>query len=226
MSRVTPKDSGVKPRPVTVNWGKTNKVDSVVLGQVNQQDAEIIVDTGAQMTVVPGKYVYTDNLTGDIVSILGVNGDPVPYEMAEVPITLHGKTVVETVAVAPADQLNAKVLLSMPLDNRAANALIDNFLDTRDDTATNKAEPNNDTKSKPQHTSDVLALVARKQPERKANKILNYFPDTSNSETENSQHFDDDRASDSTYSSVTDTELSNSDSEEEETLLSDQSLTV
>ena len=211
MSRDTPKDSGVKPRPVTVNWGKTNKVDSVVLGQVNQQDAEIIVDTGAQITVVPGRYVYTDNLTGDIVSILGVNGDPVPYEMAEVPITLHGKTVVEMVAVAPADQLNAKVLLSMPLDNRAANALIDNFLDTRDDTATNKAEPNNDTKSKPQHTSDVLALVARKQPERKANKILNYFLDTSNTETENSQHFDDDRASDSTYSSVTDTELSNSD---------------
>ena len=186
MSRDTPKDSGVKPRPLTVNWGKTNKVDSVVLGQVNQQDAELIVDTGAQITVVPGKYVYTDNLTGDIVSILGVNGDPVPYEMAEVPISLHGKTVVETVAVDPADQLNAKVLLSVPLDNRAANALIDNFLDTRDDTATNKAEPNNDTKSKPQHTSDVLALVARKQPERKANKILNYFPDTSNSETENS----------------------------------------
>ena len=146
--------------------------------------------------------------------------------MAEVPITLHGKTVVETVAVAPAYQLNAKVLLSMPLDNRAANALIDNFLNTWDDTATNKAEPNNDTKSKPQHTSDVLALVARKQPERKANKILNYLPDTSNSETENSQHFDDERASDSTYSFVTDTELLNSDSEEEETLLSDQSHTV
>ena len=72
MSRDTPKDSGVKTRPVTVNWGKTNKVDSVVLGQVNQQDAEIIVDTGAQITVVPGKYVYTGNLTGDIVSILGV----------------------------------------------------------------------------------------------------------------------------------------------------------
>ena len=102
MSRDIPKDSGVTTRPVTVNWGKTNKVDIVVLGQVNQQDAEIIVDTGAQITVVPGKYVYTDNLTGDIVSILEVNGDPVPYEMAEVPITLHGKTVVETVAVAPA----------------------------------------------------------------------------------------------------------------------------
>ena len=77
MSRDSPKDSGVKTSPVTINWGKTNKVDSVVLGQANQQDAEIIVDTGAQITVVPGKYVYTDNLTGDIVSILGVNGDPV-----------------------------------------------------------------------------------------------------------------------------------------------------
>ena len=128
-SKPTYKDAGIKTRPATVNWSQTNATVSSIKGIVNGHEADIIIDTGAEITVVPGKFVYRDDLTEETVSILGVNGDPMPYQTAKIPITLRDTTVYETVAVAPADQLNAKVLLSTPINSIITEHLLDSYLD-------------------------------------------------------------------------------------------------
>ena len=87
------------------------------------------MDTGAQITVVPGKFIFTDNLTGETVSILEVNGNPMPYQTATIPITINNITVEETVAVAPEDQLNSRVLLATPMGETATKHLIKSYLD-------------------------------------------------------------------------------------------------
>ena len=123
----TYKDAGVKTRPATVNWSQTNDMVNSIQGLVNGHKADIIIDTGAQITVVPGKFIYKDNLTGDTISILGVNGNPMPYQTATIPITIQDTTVHETVAVAPEDQLNAKVLLSATIDSVTTQNLLDSY---------------------------------------------------------------------------------------------------
>ena len=90
------KETGVKPRPATVNWSQTNDVVNSIQGTVNGHKAEIILDTGAQITVVPGKFIYDDNLTGKTVDILGINGRPMPYQIALIPISINNIEVEES----------------------------------------------------------------------------------------------------------------------------------
>ena len=179
------KDAGVKTRPVTVNWNQTTVINNSIKGQVNGHDADIIIDTGAQITVVPGKFVYHDDLTGDTVSILGVNGDPMPYQTARIPITLREKTVYETVAVAPADQLNTKVLLSTPVNTSMVEHLVDSYLSKQDNT--------NEDKSEPITVDQAIQINQVTRPKRMAKKTHNYFPD------EEESTYEDDRASDTSY---------------------------
>ena len=96
---------------------------------MNGHKADIILDTGAQITVVPGKFIYDDNLTGETVDILGVNGSPRPYQTALIPISINNIEVEEKVAVAPEDQLNSRVLLATPMCETATEHLINNYLD-------------------------------------------------------------------------------------------------
>ena len=126
------KEAGVKNRSVVVNWSQTDTTVNSIKGIINGHEAEVVIDTGAQITVVPGKFVYSDNLTGDTVSILGVNGHPMPYQTAHIPITVQNKTKYETVAVAPEDQLNAKVLLSVPMDQIITDNLLDKYFNKED----------------------------------------------------------------------------------------------
>ena len=192
-------DTGIKPRPYTVNWGVINDSRCAVPGIINDHAVDMTIDTGAQITIVPGIYVYTDNLTGDSVPILGVNGDPVDYQLAIVPITVKGKTVMERVAVAPANQLNARVLLAEPLDTNKANNLLDAWI--------------NKSTASPQ-TGDLAqeqphALAARILPSRVAKQNVTYYNDTS--DESHNQTFEDDRASDVSYEQTaeeTDTDTS------------------
>ena len=178
------KDSGVKPRPTTVNWNQTTSTNSSIQGLVNGHKASIIIDTGAQVTVVPGKFVYDDDLTGETVSILGVNGDLMPYQTATIPITLKDKTVYETVAVAPEDQLNAKVLLSTPINKQITQHLLDSYLNKQE----NKKQVNVATRS----------TLTPKEP-------IKYYPEQEDSFNE------DDRASDLSYDPTSETDLSDTD---------------
>ena len=122
------KDTGVKSRPVNVNWGQTTKEVSSIKGSVNGHIADIILDTGAQVTVVPGKYIFEDNLTGETIDIVGINGSPKPYQLADIPIVINDTEVVETVAVAPESQLNSKVLLATPMCDKITTTLINSYL--------------------------------------------------------------------------------------------------
>ena len=180
------KDAGVKRRLATVNWSQTNATVNSIQGLVNGHKAEVIIDAGAQITVVPGKFVYNDDLTGDTVSILGVNGDPMPYQTATIPITLRDTRVYETVAVAPADQLNAKVLLSTPINNITTEHLLDSYLDKQQDN--NKKEE----KQKVVHQVDKSSL--RQKPS------VTYYPKQQDS------LYEDDRASDLSYEPSSDTD--------------------
>ena len=193
-TKTSHKDAGVKPR--SVNWSQTCDTVNSIKGTINEQEVEIVIDTGAQITVVPGKFIYDDNLTGETVSILGVNGDPMPYQTANIPITLRGKTVWETVAVAPEDQLNAKVLLSAPMDTKITDKLLENYF--------NKQQKND----KKLQVNAITRSSTAKTP------AVKYFSDTSESEVE------DDRASDLSYQPSSDSNLSDS----EATIASDEHL--
>ena len=128
-----------------------------------------MIDTGAQITIVPGIYVYTDNLTGDSIPILGINGDPVDYQWATVPITIKGKTALEKVAVAPANQLNARVLLAVPLDTQKADSLLETWIQK------STVPTMEDTQAKQQ--SHIMA--ARILPARAAKQNVVYYKETS-----------------------------------------------
>ena len=170
-----------------VNWGVINDSRCVVPGRINDHAVDMTIDMGAQITIVPGIYVYTDNLTGDSVPILGVNGDPVDYQLATVPITVKDKTVMERVAVAPANKLNARVLLAVPLDTNKANNLLDAWINKT-------TTPPQGEDSAQQQTQ---ALAARILPSRAAKQNITYYKDTSD-ESDN-EMYEDDRASDLSF---------------------------
>ena len=121
------KDTGVTKRPATVNWSQTRNTVNSIQGTVNGHKADITIDTGAQITVVPGKFIYDDNLTGQTIDILGVNGNPRSYQLACIPIVINNTEVQEEVAVAPENQLNSRVLLAAPLC-KITQHLIDSYL--------------------------------------------------------------------------------------------------
>ena len=181
------KEAGVKNRSVVVNWSQTDTTVNSIKGIINGHEAEVVIDTGAQITVVPGKFVYSDNLTGETVSILGINGDPMPYQTAHIPITVQNNTKYETVAVAPEDQLNAKVLLSVPMDQTITDNLLDKYFNKEDTKQVQVV-----TRSKDSHKTPI-SYVTQLQ----------------------TSYNEDDRASDLSYQHSSDTDLS--DSEEETT---------
>ena len=121
-NRSRPPHTATKDRPKTVNWGAIIECEKTLTGTVNEE-VEIVVDTGAQITIVPGSLVYRDQLTGEQVPILGVHGDPVQYELAKVPITLNDMSIEETVAIAPEEQMNTRVLLSVSLNQEETSSL-------------------------------------------------------------------------------------------------------
>ena len=179
------KEAGVKSRPVVINWSRTDSTVNSIRGNINGHEAEVVIDTGAQITVVPGKFVYSDNLTGETVSILGVNGDPMPYQTACIPITVQNKTKFETVAVAPEDQLNAKVLLSVPMDKTITDNLLNKYFQTEE-------------------TKEVLATTRSKHSTK---------PPISYVKQLQTPYNEDDRASDLSYQSSLDGELSDSEAD-------------
>ena len=180
------KDAGVKPRPATVNWNQTTTTTSSIEGLVNGHEASVIIDTGAQITVVPGKFVYDDDLTGETISIMGVNGNPMPYQTARVPITLKGTTVFETVAVAPAHQLNTKVLLSTPVNKITTEHLLDSYL--------SKQQQKQKQAKKNKSVNQVKMYNLRNK------KPVKYFPE------EEESIYEDDRASDLSYNTDSETD--------------------
>ena len=173
------KETGVKVRPTTVNWSRTNDSIHSITGTVNGHTTEIILDTGAQITVVPGKLIYEDNLTGESIDIIGINGDPRPYQTAKISIIINDTEVEEVVAVAPEHQLNSKVLLATPIGQKATQQLIDGYIHKN---------------KKQQVTTNKQIVTPQVQVVTRHTKPISYTEQLENSDNE------DDRASDATYS--------------------------
>ena len=202
------KDTGVKTRPTTVNWSRTNDSINSIKGIVNGHDTDIILDTGAQITVVPGKLVYEDNLTGNSIDIIGINGDPRPYQTAKIPITLNGTEVEEIVAVAPEHQLNSKFLLATPICQKATKQLINGYI--------SKNKKQKVDSDKHTVTPQVQVVTREKQP-------ISYTEQLENSDNEDDRASDESYSPDSDYTEAEDT--SDDDIPKEPTAPSDNYLT-
>ncbi len=97
-----------------------------MLGEVNGIQCQIIPDTGAEITIVPGHLVLASQLLEEYETIRGVAGGPVKAQCARVPIRFEGRQYVSRVVVANRDLLNDNVLFAVPLKGSTARQL---FLD-------------------------------------------------------------------------------------------------
>ncbi len=114
--------SGEKPKKC--NWVATNSDVPTISGKVNDTDAEFVVDTGAEITIVPGNLVYESQLLPDTVCVRGATGLPVTTNLARVEMCVLGKRFIKTVAVTSASMLCDKVLYSVPMGVQSAEKLL------------------------------------------------------------------------------------------------------
>ena len=133
--------------------------------------------------------------------ILGVHGDPVQYELAKVPITLNDMSIEETVAIAPEEQMNTRVLLSVSLNQEETSSLA------------TKAMARKGTQITPNPSATVQMALVRKQPTRLVKQTTHNDCPDSDSDSDISDG--EDRASDSSFSPH---ETLSSSSEEDDTL--------
>ncbi len=98
----------------------TNLVSSngeayIVPGKVNGERAEFLPDTGAEVTVVPQKFVCEAQMTGKEVTIQGVTGFPECTPLAMVNLEFLGEKFQKEVAVSSSLNRSNRVLYSLPL---------------------------------------------------------------------------------------------------------------
>ncbi len=61
-----------------------------ISGEVNEIDAECVVDTRADITIVPGSLMYESQLLPDSVCVRGATGLPVPTNLVRVEMCVLG----------------------------------------------------------------------------------------------------------------------------------------
>ncbi len=106
------------------NWVSVSNGSPSVAGFVNGSKCKIVPDTGAEISVVPGCFVYGDQLTGEKVDVKGWDGRPVTLETAVVDFVIKGRSFSSRVAVAHADSLCGCVLFSIPMEQATAEQLL------------------------------------------------------------------------------------------------------
>ncbi len=106
------------------NWVAVQDGDAHVEGIVNGLQCQIVPDTGAETTIVPGCLVYENQLLDEFVRVRGWNGEPKTLQTARVDFEFGGKSFMSTVAVAHENNLCNKVLFSVPMDGNMASKLI------------------------------------------------------------------------------------------------------
>ena len=91
---------------------------NVILAMVEGKQLPLLLDTGAQISVMPAELVPTSAKTGDKVRIKGFNGVAELRDLAEVKIKVGDKEFVERVALADLDELEGKGLLALNLKKK------------------------------------------------------------------------------------------------------------
>ncbi len=111
-------------KPKKCNWVAVKSGGHSVEGKVYGLKSQFVVDTGVEITVVPGNLVYESQLLPETVEILGATGVPVETRMAEVEMDVLDKWFMKKVAVTAAGMLCDKVLFSVPMVNGCAERLL------------------------------------------------------------------------------------------------------
>jgi len=124
-SRPDNRRSGVKKsRTYNTNWVSVRNGSPHVYGFVNGTRCQIVPDTGAEISVVPGCLVFGDQLTGESVEVCGWDGRPVTLDTAIVDFMFKGRYFKSEVAVAHKDTLCGRVLFSVPMESATAEHLL------------------------------------------------------------------------------------------------------
>ncbi len=111
-------------KPLTANWVSVQDGTPVVSGCVNGFKCDIVPETGAEVTVVPGCLVYENQILPDTIEVWGATGVPVTLCMAVVDFDIEGRIFEKCVAIARQGMLNNKVLFSVPVDSTMAKRLL------------------------------------------------------------------------------------------------------
>ena len=90
---------------------------NVVDGLINGVKIPLVLDTGAQISVVPKYLVKSGQLTQESVCIKGVSQSGYIAEVANIPFCVNGHTVVKESAVVPDEFMNGYGLYSINLRN-------------------------------------------------------------------------------------------------------------
>ena len=122
------KGSNLKPgeKPKYVNWVAVTSTSETIPGKVNGFTTDLVVDTGAEITVIPGNLVYEGQILPDTVEIVGATGVPVSAKTARVEFEVEGITFDKVVAVASPGMMCERVLYSVYMPkNKAMQLLVD-----------------------------------------------------------------------------------------------------
>ena len=112
----------VKLKPVkraSTNSSKSLKME----GKVNGHVAQVLLDSGADVFVIPADMVEDSQLVQEQVVVTGFGGSPMVLPMAEVQFTLGGISWTERVAVSPIG-VSGEVLLSLDVRSERGLQLI------------------------------------------------------------------------------------------------------
>ncbi len=107
------KGAGVKPGQPSAkkaNWARAGQAVALLQGAVNGTPCNIVPDTGADATIVPGNLMFASQLLDEFELVRGVAGSPVKVQCAKVPIQFEGKEYMQRVAVANKELVNECVL--------------------------------------------------------------------------------------------------------------------
>ncbi len=111
-------------RTYNTNWVAVREKSPYVEGFVNGTKCQIVPDTGAEITIVPGCFVYEHQLRDEKVRVRGWKGVPEWLHTAVVDFEFQGKKFQSVVAVAREDMLCGRVLYSVPMDDSMAAKLL------------------------------------------------------------------------------------------------------
>ncbi len=113
-----------KGRTYNANWVSVRNSAPHVMGFVNGIKCKIVPDAVAEISIVPGCLVYSDQLTGEHIEVKGWDGRPVTLETAIVDFVFKGHSFTSRVAVSHKDSLCGAVLFSVPMETATAEHVL------------------------------------------------------------------------------------------------------
>ena len=102
---------------------------------VGEKCLVVMVDTGADLTILPKEVVDKDQLTGRKIQSRCANGTPLELEVAAVEIEICGDTISRHVEVIPGDTIGWIGMLSVPLMGEKNRELLLRLMEFRENMA-------------------------------------------------------------------------------------------